>query len=360
MPDVVSHHPYMLGLKPGERVRVRSAGEIFSTLDEDGALDGTPFMPEMLRYCGHVLSVDKRADKTCSWTSDRMQFRRVRDAVHLSNVRCDGSAHGGCQAACLMYWKEAWLERVGRGASSKVRELGKREHAFVENTLSPATQKGRHTETDEPVYRCQATDVDQASTVVSPWQVDQYIRDARNWSLRKVVRGLLIQGFNTFQRANRKLLPRFTPFRGGLSHPPLTGQLPQNQVPSASLNLQPGDLVRIKSKDEIMKTLDHTNHNRGLSFDVEMLTYCGRQARVLRRVDRLIDEVDGKMIHIKSDCIILEGVVCTADYHRFCTRSIYPYWREVWLERIDEETIASPLGKVRIDAAAGCGGPLRR
>jgi hypothetical protein len=66
-----------------------------------------------------------------------------------------------------------------------------------------------------------------------------------------------------------------------------------------------------------------------------MVRYCGRTARVRGRVERLINEQTGKMIHIKSDCIVLEGVVCKADYHRFCTRSIYPYWREIWLDRIN-------------------------
>jgi hypothetical protein len=31
------------------------------------------------------------------------------DTVHLSDLRCDGSAHAGCQAGCLLFWKEAWL-----------------------------------------------------------------------------------------------------------------------------------------------------------------------------------------------------------------------------------------------------------
>ena len=38
---------------------------------------------------------------------------------------------------------------------------------------------------------------------------------------------------------------------------------------------------------------------------------------------------------IKSDRWILEGVVCSANYYRFCTRALYSYWREAWLERID-------------------------
>jgi hypothetical protein len=42
------------------------------------------------------------------------------------------------------------------------------------------------------------------------------------------------------------------------------------------------------------------------------------------------------MIEISSDCIMLEGVVCEADYHRFCPRGIYSYWREIWLERVPD------------------------
>ena len=36
----------------------------------------------------------------------------MRDTVFLENLRCDGASHGGCQAECRIYWKEAWLRRV--------------------------------------------------------------------------------------------------------------------------------------------------------------------------------------------------------------------------------------------------------
>jgi len=74
---------------------------------------------------------------------------------------------------------------------------------------------------------------------------------------------------------------------------------------------------------------------KSLSFDGEMSNYCGRTARVRARVNRLIEESNGEMITIGSDCIILEGIVCAADYHRFCTRAIFPYWREIWLEKLE-------------------------
>jgi hypothetical protein len=32
-------------------------------------------------------------------------------------------------------------------------------------------------------------------------------------------------------------------------------------------------------------------------------------------------------------------MVCVSDYHRFCTRGIYSFWREIWLERVDEQAL---------------------
>ena len=58
--------------------------------------------------------------------------------------------------------------------------------------------------------------------------------------------------------------------------------------------------------------------------------------RVRARVERIIDERTGKMILFPRDCIILDGVICRAQYSErrlFCPRSLYPYWREIWLRR---------------------------
>jgi hypothetical protein len=116
----------------------------------------------------------------------------------------------------------------------------------------------------------------------------------------------------------------------------MTGPLKKGECPpSGQLNLQPGDMVRIKRMDEIVATLDNTNHHKGLSFDGELSRFCGRTARVVKRVNRIIDEHSSEMIHIKSDAIMLEDVYCISDYHRFCTRAIPSYWRELWLEKVE-------------------------
>jgi hypothetical protein len=310
---------------------VRSASEIFATLDDRGTLDGLPFMPEMLKYCGRTLPVTQRADKTCAGDG---VVRRMYNTVHLQNIRCDGSAHDGCQAACLMFWKEAWLERLENGSTPAPSALGEDEQAYVAETLEPATRDTG--ESGATRYRCQATDIPSASERLRFRQADQYVRDVHNWSIRKIVRGLVIEVFNLWQRFSTRRLPERLRIFGGNTYPFVAGKLEKGKTPSAKLDLSPGDLVRIKSKHEIEATLDTTNRNRGLSFDGEMSNYCGRTARVRARVNRLIEESTGEMVDIKSDCIILEGVVCAADYHRFCSRAIYPYWREVWLEKVDD------------------------
>jgi hypothetical protein len=341
--------PHDLNLKPREFVRVRAASEIFATLDEHGRLDGLPFMPEMLKYCGRVLPVTQRADATCA--ADGV-VREMPNTVHLRNLRCDGAFHNGCQAACLMFWKEAWLERHSNGAAaaSRTRELSDSEQEFVDEVLQPATRVVNELEPEEERYRCQATEVPKATRVWRLREFDQYRNAMRNWKDPwKIVRGLVAQAINEVLARLKSRLPERFWIADGERFPFVVGKLEKGTTPKGGhLNLQPGEPVRIKSQREIVATLDKTNRNRGLYFDHEMARYCGKTARVRTRVNRLIEESNGEMVEISSDCIILEGVVCAGDFHMFCTRGIYSYWRELWLERVD-----SPRDQV---ATADCSG----
>ena len=98
-------------LRPGDIVEVRSAAEILATLDDGAALDRMPFMPEMVSHVGRRYRVTRRVDKICD-TIASTGSRRMYNTVYLEDLRCDGSGHGGCQAGCKLYWKEAWLRRV--------------------------------------------------------------------------------------------------------------------------------------------------------------------------------------------------------------------------------------------------------
>jgi hypothetical protein len=81
-------------LQAGDLVRVRSAREILATLDEDGNLDGIPFMPEMLQYVDRRFRVSNRVEKIC-WYTAESSARKLPDTVLLEGLRCDGTAHGG-------------------------------------------------------------------------------------------------------------------------------------------------------------------------------------------------------------------------------------------------------------------------
>jgi hypothetical protein len=78
-----TEYQHTIHLRAGELVEVRSKEEILSTLDTDGALDGLPFMPEMLQCCGNRFRVYKRADKTCDTITGSNQSRRMKNTVHL-------------------------------------------------------------------------------------------------------------------------------------------------------------------------------------------------------------------------------------------------------------------------------------
>src|SRR5947208_3286180 len=145
--------------RAGDWVEVKSAEEILATLDEQGRLDGLPFMPEMLQYCGKRLQVFKSAHKSCDTIQDWKTMRSMRGAVHLAGVRCDGASHGGCQAACLLYWKEAWLKPVDDPTS-----VSTSTPRCDEATLLAAARVG---EGNEARYRCQATELPEATTPIA-------------------------------------------------------------------------------------------------------------------------------------------------------------------------------------------------
>ena len=84
--------------RAGQRVAVRSAAEIAATLDANGRLDGTPFMPEMVAFAGRELTIHRHSDKTCV---EGGGLRQMQDTLLLAGVRCDGTAHDGCQRGCL-------------------------------------------------------------------------------------------------------------------------------------------------------------------------------------------------------------------------------------------------------------------
>jgi hypothetical protein len=341
-----SHQP----LRAGDIVEVRPPAEILASLDREGALDGVLFMPEMLQFTGRRFRVSTRVEKFCD-TIHGARSRRIRGTVYLEDLRCDGSGHGGCQAACRLYWKEDWL--VPAGESGEVSASLDEETALAElERVARASSVRLQRSENEAVefFRCQATDALAASEPLHDFDLRQYIRELRsgNVGIRRLLRVAL--------RAVGFMIGR--PLR--LTKPiSLKARLSIKARPDAEvaepLGLAPGDWVQVKSEEEIGRTLNEWGKNRGLWFDREMRAYCGGTHRVKARIERIIDERSGRMIEIKSDCFVLDGVVCTGNYSDsrwLCARKIPQYWREAWLRRVDPPQWAT----VRTFGDAGCGG----
>jgi hypothetical protein len=301
-------------------------------------------MPEMVRFCGRRLTVQSVAHKLCD-TIERSGFRRMERAVHLVDARCDGSAHGGCQTECLLYWKEAWLRRVEDEAEpsrpSPTPESNGADPAPSSPILLPLLVANTSKEPGpdgEERYACQATELLRAAPRCLPVrELGQYVEDVRsgNASPAQVVRAFLIAVFNGVQRYSVRFLPARMQFRGGRRWYFLAGTA-VGRTPTTNLGLQPGELVRIKSKEEILPTLDRTLRNRGLGFDEEISEHCGKIARVRARAERVVDEKSGRLLTMKNPCIVLDDIVCEGGYSQNCPRRFYSFWREIWLERVGE------------------------
>ncbi|WP_222594139.1 hypothetical protein [Terrabacter aerolatus] len=317
-----------------------------ATLDEHGDADRLPFMPEMLRFCGGDFTVSARADKTCDTINITGCSREMSDTVHLEGLRCDGSAHGGCQAGCLLFFKEEWLERVApEGVPVNPGQRGTGREAADVTVVSDAGHgaQGRavtdaqavlaeHTMQDDAHYRCQATQLLDASrprTGMRHWVTD--IR-TRNAPLPLVLKAMGIAFLDRYQRFSRHRLPGWAQIRGGEELPVVRGRADKPDL--VSLDLQPGDWVEIKSRSQVMDELDTNQRNRGLWFDREMLRYCGQRAQVVKRVERLIDEKTGRMLTTRTPSLILDGVVCGGEYHYLCPRKDYAFFREAWVRPV--------------------------
>ena len=244
--------------KAGEWVTVKSKEAILSTLDANGRLDGLPFMPQMFKFCGQKVRVFKRAHKTCDTVNGPLTGyvgRKLPDGVHLEH-RCDGQAFDGCQAACLLFWKEEWLERsdetqgstsstAGAATQSGARPGGAR---CTEEDVWRATRAAGST-ADEPRYACQATELPRFTEPLKWWDARQYIEDysSGNTPLIRMLRTFIYAVFFYGTLANRRTVGRptrwlYEVFRRAIGLSPMkraTGRIPVGQLLLSAISTLP-------------------------------------------------------------------------------------------------------------------------
>lgn len=298
-------------IRRSDRVAVRALAEILPTLDAFGALEGLPFLPEMEKYCGRTFAVRRIVTKFVQEGVEE-GMRRIVDVVLLDGPICDGEAHEGCQRACFPLWKTAWLapaetpERRGR----------------VRDEIAQVPGGGEPEPSRVPRGKgCQVTDLTKASAPLRFWDPRRHLWDLTSGIYRFselprfVLRGL---SEKTFGRMFSKFRRRRVTLRS-----PRTLE---------RLDLQAGDLVEVRSPEEIRLTFDGEGKIGALYFMPGMWKYCGGRFRVLGRVDRMISERTGGTVRL-ADTVILEGAVCDGKAHDGCQRGCYAFWKESWLRR---------------------------
>lgn len=97
-------------VRAGDLVQVRSLDEIRETLDERGCIGGCKFIAQMEAYCGQEHRVARRIEKFCD--EARSRIVKGKNLVLLDKVHCDGSAVGGCDRMCLLFWRTEWLKKL--------------------------------------------------------------------------------------------------------------------------------------------------------------------------------------------------------------------------------------------------------
>jgi len=294
-----------LKLRPGEIIEVKTKDEIFSTLDDHFAYEGLTFTREMLKYCGMRFKVLKRVNKLLV-EGIPTGLRQINDAVILEGVTCSGEHHGGCRKSCPLIWKEAWLKRVHSENKTNLQSSRSGTNHFVRKMPS-----------------CQEISLIKATSPIKLWNFRHYIWEISSEecqgisSLRKIIELLKF-------RIDLHIRPSKYSMKGK-----------RKTTPVEVLNLKPGEIVEVKSKEEILKTLDFKGRNRGLQFMPEMLKYCGKRFKVLKRVDKMVVSVSGQM-RLIPNTVILEGAYCDGKAHGGCQRTCFCLWREIWLRRVNE------------------------
>jgi hypothetical protein len=101
------------------------------------------------------------------------------------------------------------------------------------------------------------------------------------------------------------------------------------------LNLQKGEIVKVRSSEEISNTLDEKNKYERCEFMESMWQYCGKEYKVFKRVEKILDPWTDKLRKCKN-LVILEGLICHGDptHATECDRTCLYYWNEAWLERV--------------------------
>src|SRR5208337_4303484 len=172
---------------------------------------------------------------------------------------------------------------------------GRSEAAVFAGTRAPLAQANA----EDPIYVCQSTQIASATQSLPWWDFRQYLEDLSSGNVRpfEVFSAFMFFLYNNLAESGiglgailRWAYDQFQKFKGGAPYPARAGRVPNGiPTPTARLDLQVGETVKVKDYSEILDTLDEGWRNRGMYFDREMVPFCNGSYRVQQRVRQIIN-----------------------------------------------------------------------
>lgn len=111
--------------------------------------------------------------------------------------------------------------------------------------------------------------------------------------------------------------------------------------------LRKGDVVEVRSAQEILATLDHEGMVDGLPFMPEMIPLIGKQFKVSRRAEKTCMDYPDAHTFRKfrdNDVVFLEDLRCSGEAHGDCQRGCSLFWKEAWLRKVSDTKESKSVG----------------
>lgn len=335
----------------GTVVRIRSEQEIERALTSEGTVEGVPFTYEHRLFCDSTHEV---LSEVRSILVEGYGQRRIKDVYLLKGATCSGVAHRGCQRNCLLFFRREWLEKPGTS------ETGQSSVESLRGSIPAGSRYTAGIESGNALPSCQGQG-DLLVRATIPWAFDIWQRIGqifraeigigefmsvmlflwnKLWDIEQPVWKLSTEKFGKavwvviWFLLRQNIGWRFKKFKiRNLGSEQSKSSKEQLADITEKMQLQPGERVRVRSREEIIATLGPNGKNRGLSFVGSMLKYCKREYTVMTRVERVIDERTSKLKTLTGS-VMLEGVICDGVSYRGCQRKCLWIWRDDWLERL--------------------------
>jgi hypothetical protein len=100
------------------------------------------------------------------------------------------------------------------------------------------------------------------------------------------------------------------------------------------LKLRAGDWVQVRSKEEILETLDKNGRLEELPFMPQMFQYCGQRFQVFKRAHKTCDPIYSMAGRKLENAVHLE-LRCDGKAHGGCQVGCLLFWKDAWLKPLN-------------------------